>query len=72
MAEVRSQPVTRELPPPESLSSRQLRGVDCVFCGKDLSRGDVKNLGRQTRSVFGNRVSWFPRADPACLAERVS
>lgn len=67
MAEVNPQPVTRELPSVESLSPRQLRGVDCVFCGKDLSHCDVKDLGRQTRNIFGNRVSWFPRADPGCL-----
>lgn len=59
--------ITRNLPPTESLTERQLRGADCVFCGRDLFLGDVRNLGEQTREVFGSVVAWFPRADPGCL-----
>ncbi|MFJ4918744.1 hypothetical protein [Streptomyces sp. NPDC088725] len=67
MKEIDEVSVARELPDAQGLSSRQLRGVECVFCGRDLALGDVRDLGQQHYVVYGSRVSWFPRADPACV-----
>lgn len=61
--------VNHPLPPADSLSERQLRGADCVFCHADLSHGDVTDLGQQRVLAHGSRVSWFPRACPTCPAK---
>ncbi|MFJ4919180.1 hypothetical protein [Streptomyces sp. NPDC088725] len=54
------------MPAVETLSERQLRGADCVFCGLAVSREEVRDLGQRKRRVFGLQVSWFPRAHPRC------
>ncbi|KIF73961.1 hypothetical protein QR77_08085 [Streptomyces sp. 150FB] len=58
--------IARELPPPDTLSERQLRGADRCFCGADLTRSEVTDLGQQRVTVHGARVSWFPRSCPGC------
>lgn len=56
----------RKLPPPETLTERQLRGAGCCFCGADLAHAEVTDLGQQRTTVYGARVSWFPRCCATC------
>lgn len=59
-------PDRAHLPPPETLTPRQLRGADCCHCGADLTRSKVTDLGQQRMTVHGSRVSWFPRRCATC------
>ncbi|MFI2352002.1 hypothetical protein ACH492_34380 [Streptomyces sp. NPDC019443] len=54
--------MTPALPAIGTLTQRQQRGMDCVFCGITLVAGSVVDLGPQ-RLRRGDWVTrWFPRA----------
>ncbi|MEV8351066.1 hypothetical protein ACFVTT_25520 [Streptomyces niveus] len=58
-----------ELPPVESLTERQQRGADCVFCAHELPTGHVTDLGPHPLVAHGVTVRWFPRAcKPGCAS----
>lgn len=58
-----------ELPLVESLTVRQQRGADCVFCGAELVTGHVTDLGPRPLVAHGVTVRWFPRAcKPRCAS----
>ncbi|MFI2367446.1 hypothetical protein [Streptomyces sp. NPDC018833] len=50
------------LPPIGTLSQRQRRGVDCVFCGVVLTTETAADLGPQRLWIAGHVTRWFPRA----------
>lgn len=52
----------RELSSMGTLTVRQQRGIDCVFCGVTLAAGNVIDLGPQTFRRCGEPACWFPRA----------
>ncbi|WSG85730.1 hypothetical protein OIE76_06730 [Streptomyces sp. NBC_01727] len=58
--------VPRELPPHESLSSQQQRGVHCVFCGRALCAGNAVDLGARLIDAQGSSARWFPRSCKSC------
>jgi hypothetical protein len=56
-----------ELPRVESLTDRQQRGADCVFCRRELVTGHVIDLGPRPLGTHGVKARWFPRAcKPRC------
>ncbi|WP_405611432.1 hypothetical protein [Streptomyces sp. NBC_01508] len=58
-----------ELPPVESLTDRQQRGADCVFCGHELVTGHVVDRGPRPLVAHGTKARWFPRAcKPRCAS----
>ncbi len=58
-----------ELPPFNSLSAQQVRGLVCVWGGEGLSSGPAVGLGTRTFNRLGTRVAWFPRGCPRCVHE---
>ncbi|WP_218153209.1 hypothetical protein, partial [Streptomyces sp. CC53] len=60
----------RPLPGYGVLSGLQRYGLDCVFCGVQLTPGGGVSLGwLRHRPSPGVRVVWAPRACRGCLAE---
>ncbi len=57
--------ITRPLPPMASLSQRQRRGMDCVWCGITLTAGIPVDLGARPCHTGEVTFSWYPRACPA-------
>lgn len=53
---------THALPPIGTLTDRQQRGMDCVFCGIVLTAGAVVDLGPQRLRRGDWTTRWFPRA----------
>ncbi len=54
--------ITRPLPPMASLSQRQRRGMDCVWCGITLTAGIAVDLGARPCRIADMTFSWYPRA----------
>ncbi|MGW6418857.1 hypothetical protein [Streptomyces sp. NPDC055055] len=50
------------LPPIGTLTQRQQRGQDCVWCGITLAAGSVVDLGPRRYRRAGWATEWFPRA----------
>ncbi|MFD7516104.1 hypothetical protein ACFV85_15055 [Streptomyces niveus] len=59
-------PAAIELPAPEDLTERQLRGADCVRCETRLDNGSAVDLGKRTVDAHGTTTSWFPRTCAGC------
>ncbi|WP_405799251.1 hypothetical protein [Streptomyces sp. NBC_01506] len=59
-------PAATELPPVESLTERQLRGVDCVLCQTRLNNATAVDLGRREVDAHGMRTLWYPRTCAGC------
>ncbi|MBQ0947638.1 MULTISPECIES: hypothetical protein [unclassified Streptomyces] len=63
-----------DLPGLRKLTDDQVRGADCVWCKASLTADTAVDFGEQTSpapwstSTVGMR--WFPRACPACVADR--
>ncbi len=56
-----------ELSRVESLTDRQQRGADCVFCRRELVTGHVIDLRPRPLGTHGVKARWFPRAcKPRC------
>ncbi|MFI2366957.1 hypothetical protein [Streptomyces sp. NPDC018833] len=53
--------LTEALPPIGTLTQRQQRGIDCVFCGIVLSAGTVIDLGPRPLRKGDWNTQWFPR-----------
>ncbi|MFF2187267.1 hypothetical protein [Streptomyces sp. NPDC058155] len=72
MATSTSTPATAEpvpeLPAPEDLTERQLRGADCVLCATCLNNATAVDLGARTVDAHGTVTSWFPRACAGCAS----
>ncbi|MGW4705007.1 hypothetical protein [Streptomyces sp. NPDC004285] len=51
-----------ELPRMGTLTQRQQRGQDCVWCGITLASGSVVDLGPRRYRRGDWATSWFPRA----------
>ncbi|MEU8539667.1 hypothetical protein AB0C52_06625 [Streptomyces sp. NPDC048717] len=51
-----------ELPRIGTLTQRQQRGQDCVWCGVTLSAGAVVDLGPRRLRIGDWTPQWFPRA----------
>ncbi|WP_455353140.1 hypothetical protein [Streptomyces sp. SYSU K217416] len=45
-----------------SLSQRQRRGMDCVWCGITLTAGIAVDLGARPCRIADMTFSWYPRA----------
>ncbi|MEU8891149.1 hypothetical protein [Streptomyces sp. NPDC048442] len=56
----RTRPSETCVPPAGTLSLRQLRGADCVFCGITLTARTAVSLGVRDRPEATGH--WFPRA----------
>ncbi|MFJ2741865.1 hypothetical protein ACIO3O_19630 [Streptomyces sp. NPDC087440] len=56
----RTRPQDTRVPPLATLSERQRRGADCVFCGITLTAETAVDLGPRVRLEASGR--WFPRA----------
>ncbi|MFG3323708.1 hypothetical protein ACGF3J_37255 [Streptomyces sp. NPDC048171] len=62
------------LPGLDDLTDDQVRGADCVWCRASLTADVAVDFGEHTSpspwstSTIGMR--WYPRACPACTAER--
>lgn len=54
--------LTRDLPDVGTLSQRQQRGMDCVFCGITLTPATAVDLGPRALKILDYVTSWFPRA----------
>lgn len=54
--------MTTTLPPIGTLTQRQQRGMDCVFCGITLVAGSVMDLGPRKLRRGDWVTRWFPRA----------
>ncbi|MFI8448270.1 hypothetical protein [Streptomyces erythrochromogenes] len=54
------------LPPVGGLSTKQVRGAACVYCGIHLGVGPAIDLGEQPAAVADLAVRWFPRACNGC------
>lgn len=52
---------TASLPKIETLSQRQQRGMDCVFCGITLTPATAVDLGPRKVKILDYVTSWFPR-----------
>ncbi|WP_328400201.1 hypothetical protein OHS70_23575 [Streptomyces sp. NBC_00390] len=52
----------RLLPPIGTLSQRQQRGMDCVWCGIVLTPHTAIDLGPRRLGVADGVTRWFPRA----------
>ncbi|MGR8010416.1 hypothetical protein [Streptomyces hypolithicus] len=50
------------LPPVETLSQRQQRGMDCVWCGITLTPRTALDLGPQPLRILDHATHWYPRA----------
>ncbi|MCX4550494.1 hypothetical protein OG204_14275 [Streptomyces sp. NBC_01387] len=50
------------LPAIDSLSQRQQRGMDCVWCGITLAPGTAVDLGPRDVRILDHTTQWFPRA----------
>jgi hypothetical protein len=57
-----------DLPAIESLSPRQQRGADCVYCAVGLTPGNVVDLGWREANAHGTTVRWAPRRHRLCTA----
>ncbi|TXS22606.1 hypothetical protein EAO71_24190 [Streptomyces sp. ms191] len=51
-----------ELPRIGSLTQRQQRGQDCVWCGVTLVAGSTVDLGPRRRRILDYATQWYPRA----------
>lgn len=63
-----------DLPGLTKLTDDQVRGADCVWCRVSLTADTAVDFGEQaspapwSTSTIGMR--WYPRACPACVADR--
>jgi hypothetical protein len=55
-------PTTVELPRIGTLTQRQQRGQDCVWCGVTLRAGAVADLGPRRLRTGDWTPQWYPRA----------
>ncbi|MGJ7415132.1 hypothetical protein AB9128_04600 [Streptomyces cinereoruber] len=51
-----------ELPRLATLTQRQQRGQDCVWCGITLIPGKVADLGSRPFRIADWTTQWYPRA----------
>ena len=51
-----------ELPRIGTLTQRQQRGQDCVWCGCTLVPGTAVDLGPRRLRILDYTANWFPRA----------
>lgn len=51
-------------------SARQIRGFDCIMCGRELSEATAVNLKPQPVTVADLRLWRYPRACPGECAKR--
>ncbi|MFB7030097.1 MULTISPECIES: hypothetical protein [unclassified Streptomyces] len=51
-----------ELPRLGTLTQRQQRGQDCVWCGITLAPGKVVDLGPRRLRIADWTTEWYPRA----------
>jgi hypothetical protein len=58
-----------QLPRLETLTERQVRGIDCVFDGIPLAPLTPVDLGPRAAQRAGQTLTWYPRACPRCTAE---
>ncbi|MFD7886914.1 hypothetical protein G6W47_04610 [Streptomyces sp. CAI-21] len=61
--------LTSTLPSPAQLGDEQLRGAECVWCGRCLATETAVDLGVHPDPQCP-WASWFPRACPACAEAR--
>ncbi|GGT31202.1 hypothetical protein GCM10014713_25810 [Streptomyces purpureus] len=50
------------LPRIGTLTQRQQRGQDCVWCGISLATGTAVDLGPRPLRILDYTANWFPRA----------
>ncbi len=58
----RSAAETKSLPAIETLSQRQQRGMDCVWCGITLTPATAVDLGPRKIKRLDYVTQWYPRA----------
>ncbi|MGW1000730.1 hypothetical protein [Streptomyces sp. NPDC002520] len=58
------------LPPYNSLSQAQTRGMTCVWDGVALTPGTAVDLGPRTFKRLGEPTAWFPRACKPCAQQQ--
>lgn len=58
------------LPPPDSLSQQQVRGVTCVWDGVALAPETAVDLGQRHMKPADGEHRWFPRACVQCVTAR--
>ncbi|MFE5296414.1 hypothetical protein [Streptomyces sp. NPDC056632] len=51
-----------QLPRIGTLTQRQQRGQDCVWCGVTLTAGAAVDLGPRPLRILDYTANWFPRA----------
>lgn len=60
------------LPPIGSLTQRQQRGMDCVFCGVVLTPQTAVDLGSRRLRIADWVTRWYPRSCRNCHKENGS
>jgi len=55
-----------DVPPTHTMTQRQLRGVDCVFCCVVLRAGALRDLGPRVVDPRADNALWFPRSCLSC------
>jgi hypothetical protein len=56
--------MTVELPPVDTLSQLQVRGMSCVWCGVALDNATAVDLGARPCRIADMTFKWFPRSCP--------
>jgi hypothetical protein len=62
MAPETDEPAPVKLPRIGTLTQRQQRGQDCVWCGITLAAGTAVDLGERPLRILDYTAHWFPRA----------